>query len=424
MRKASADMHLLILDDDKAIAAFIASIASERGWTVVTSANERQFHACYLEQCPDAIFLDLQLGATDGVEQLRFLQRVGFAGQVVLMSGFEQRVLASAQSVGESLGIPIAGLLEKPVRAVRVRKILDELAQHMQPLYTEAPDVRGPHSSPLPYREVTPDDIEQALECSQTELYFQPIVSSKDFSVVRLEALLRWNHPERGLIPPTLFVPIAEQNEVVIDHLFQWVLENALTAFKQLVSLGSQCPIAINISGRNLHSLDFPDRVAAHVERSGVPFNVITLEITESVAMHDPSGITDILTRLRLKGFGLAIDDFGTGYSSLKALRQMPFSEIKIDKSFVSDICGSRDSHVIVKSVIDLARNMGLTSVAEGVETDATACVLIELGVDSLQGYHFSRPLPFPQLVDWMKAWSAPISSRDPYQQFRSASLR
>jgi EAL domain-containing protein (putative c-di-GMP-specific phosphodiesterase class I) len=158
------------------------------------------------------------------------------------------------------------------------------------------------------------------------------------------------------------------------------------------------------VSGRNLRSLDFPDQLAALLEQSGTPPAAIGLEITESVAMHDVNATADVLTRLRLKGFTLAIDDFGTGYSSLEALRRMPFSTIKIDKGFVADLRDSRDSVTIVKSIVDLARNMGLTTVAEGVENETVADLLIALGVDSLQGYYFSRALVFEQFHPWLRA--------------------
>jgi EAL domain-containing protein (putative c-di-GMP-specific phosphodiesterase class I) len=186
-----------------------------------------------------------------------------------------------------------------------------------------------------------------------------------------------------------------------------WVAETGATHYLRLAELGSTIHISINISGHNLRALDFPDRMTALLERMAVPSGGIGLEITESVAMGEDLGTTaTILTRLRLKGFALAIDDFGTGHSSLTALRRMPFSAIKIDKSFVGEMETSSDSLMIVQSVIQLARDMHLTSVAEGVASAAAARKLTELGIDSLQGYYFSRPLPFDGFVAWLREWT------------------
>jgi EAL domain-containing protein (putative c-di-GMP-specific phosphodiesterase class I) len=238
------------------------------------------------------------------------------------------------------------------------------------------------------------------------ELYLQPIVSAKGHVVTCAEALIRWHHPVLGLVQPDRFIPIAEENAQTIDRLTMWVTEAAVAHYRQLAALGSATRICINISGRNLCSGDFPDRMAGVLERCSLPPGAIGLEITESVAMHDLETTAAVLTRLRLKSFPIAIDDFGMGHSTLAALRRMPFTTIKIDKSFVDDLATSSDSLTIVRSVIQLARDMGLASVAEGVETADTARLLIELGIDSLQGFHFSRPLPFDAFAAWLRAWS------------------
>jgi EAL domain-containing protein (putative c-di-GMP-specific phosphodiesterase class I) len=166
-------------------------------------------------------------------------------------------------------------------------------------------------------------------------------------------------------------------------------------------------PISVNLSGVNLHGLDFPDRMAEIVGEADLTPHALIFEVTESVAMRDENRTTDILTRLRLKGFALAIDDFGIGHSSLKALRQIPFSEIKIDKSFVADMRTSRNALAIVRSVIDLGHSLGLDSVAEGVEDDGNAQMLVDLGANKLQGYHFSRPMAIDPALAWLADWQA-----------------
>lgn len=397
-------MHLIVVDDDEGVSTFIAKVAHQHGCTVEVASNETEFRARYRSRHPDAVMLDLQLGTSDGIEQLRFLQRERFDGPLVVMSGFDARVRTAAQELGQSLGLTIATTLEKPIRAAMLREVLGQLERQIA---AGAPRAHGlaeaPSASPtIDY--IDPREVDQALSDHQIELYLQPILKAADLTVDHFEGLARWQHPSFGPIPPVRFIPAAERNAATIDRLTDWVIEAALGHYRRLAELGYRVPIAVNVSGMNLRTLDFPDRVAVLVERCGAPPSALTFEVTETVAMRDPKATSDILTRLRLKGFELALDDFGTGNSSLTALRTMPFSEIKIDKSFVQDMLTSHDSLTIVKSVIDLARNMRLTTVAEGVESEEVARRLIGFGCDKLQGYLYSRPLPLDRLVAWLEA--------------------
>lgn len=387
---------LVVLDDDEWIAAYMATVAKDCGWTARTVADETLFQMMVRGAPPDAIMLDLQLGSSDGIEQLRFLHQQGYAGAVVLMSGFDPRVLAAAEQVGGSLGLTIAGTLAKPARAARIREVLTAI-QHIPILEpVEADD------SPQDDTVFSPDDVAQAIDGGLMELYLQPIVSADGLAVKRAEALVRWRDPVLGLVTPERFVPVAETDEAVIDRLTMWVAETGVAQYRRLAALGSPIQVCINVSGRNLQSLDFPDRMASLLHRESVPTGAIGLEVTESVAMDDPDATTSTLTRLRLKGFPVAIDDFGMGHSTFDILRRMPFSTIKIDKSFVREVETSSDSFNIVKSVIQLARDMQLASVAEGVENADAARLLAELGIDSLQGHFFSPPRPFEAFAGWL----------------------
>jgi EAL domain-containing protein (putative c-di-GMP-specific phosphodiesterase class I)/ActR/RegA family two-component response regulator len=390
-------MRLVILDDDLATTEFLASLARRRGWDVGTATHQAKFRELVRTSPADAILLDLQLGESDGIEELRYLSSVNYPGAIVLMSGFEARVLSSAQDIGDTLGLRVVGSIQKPVHEASIGEVL-AMAAH-EP--TDAPattDTQQPDAVT-----VLPRDIVRALDQGQMELHLQPIVAANGSGVQRAEALIRWHDPKRGLIPPDAFIPIAESDETVIDRLTMWVAETGASHYQRLARIGCQIQICINISGCNLQSFDFPDRIAALRERMAVPPEALGLEMTETVAMHDLSTTATVLTRLRIKGFSVAIDDFGTGHSSLTVLRRMPFSAIKIDKSFVQDLLTAEDSMTIVRSVIQLAHDMRLLSVAEGVENAAVAQCLTELGIDALQGYYFSRPLPFDDFVDWMK---------------------
>ncbi|HEX4173306.1 MAG TPA: EAL domain-containing response regulator [Acetobacteraceae bacterium] len=405
-------MQLIVLDDDQAIADYLASVAVACGWRVHAVLQEDAFQRLVAISPPDAIMLDLQLAGSDGVEQLQFLHANGYSGAIVLMSGFDARVLSSARQVGESLGLNIVAVLGKPTPARRVREVLAQIAEAPAASAPAAPETRPAAAV------ISADEVAHAIEAGRMELHLQPIVAAANRGVKRAEALIRWRDPARGLVGPDQFIPVAEQDSDVIDRLTMWVAETGVSHYQRLAALGAGIQICINISGRNLCSQDFPDRMAGVLERHAVPQGALGLEITESVAMHDLDATASVLTRLRLKGFPVAIDDFGTGHSSLTALRRMPFSAIKIDKSFVGELETSKDSLTIVRSVIQLARDMQLTSVAEGVGSADAARMLTELGIDGLQGYYFSEPLPFNGFASWLKDWpvgNAQLTERRPH---------
>lgn len=393
------NMRLVVLDDDAATTEFMATVARRRGWRASTATRPDVFQDLISADPPDAILLDLQLGASDGIEQLRFLHTRNYRGNIVLMSGFDARVLASAQEIGDSLGLTIAAVIEKPVRIARIEKVLAAIERPPKPQAVMMPEPAGP-------RAISPHDIDQAIAAGDMALQLQPIVAARG-AVERAEALIRWCDPIRGPVLPDAFVAVAESDGAVMDRLTTWVAETAAQHYRRLAELGEPVQICINISGCNLRDADFPDHMAALRERMSVPWGGLAIEITESVAMYDLDATASVLARLRLKGFAVALDDFGTGHSSLTTLRRMPFSTIKIDKSFVQDLLTSNDSLNIVRSVIQLARDMRLSCVAEGVENAEVAARLVELGIDAMQGYYFSKPLPFDAFAEWLQAHRA-----------------
>lgn len=393
------NMRLVVLDDDAATTEFMATVARRRGWRASTATRPDVFQDLISADPPDAILLDLQLGASDGIEQLRFLHTRNYRGNIVLMSGFDARVLASAQEIGDSLGLTIAAVIEKPVRIARIEKVLAAIERPPKPQAVMMPEPAGP-------RAISPHDIDQAIAAGDMALQLQPIVAARG-AVERAEALIRWCDPIRGPVLPDAFVAVAESDGAVMDRLTTWVAETAAQHYRRLAELGEPVQICINISGCNLRDADFPDHMAALRERMSVPWGGLAIEITESVAMYDLDATASVLARLRLKGFAVALDDFGTGHSSLTTLRRMPFSTVKIDKSFVQDLLTSNDSLNIVRSVIQLARDMRLSCVAEGVENAEVAARLVELGIDAMQGYYFSKPLPFDAFAEWLQAHRA-----------------
>jgi len=295
-------------------------------------------------------------------------------------------VLGTARALGQSLGLTVEGVLEKPLRVADLEQLLEQVRSTSQSLSIER--------------------LLRAIADDELVLEFQPVVSRRPNVLNKLEVLVRWDHPVIGRLPPGAFLPLAEGDTPTIDALTEWVVGAAVDAYQGLVALGISVPLAVNISAGNLHDLTLPDRLEQRLRAGGMPARHLCLEITESVAFKNAACTMDILSRVRLKGMQLSLDDFGTGYSSLKMLRQMPFSEIKIDQSFVADVTASRDSRAIVKSIIDLAANMDMACVAEGVETEDTAALLEQLGVHDLQGYLIARPMPLSAVPAWLASWT------------------
>jgi EAL domain-containing protein (putative c-di-GMP-specific phosphodiesterase class I) len=243
------------------------------------------------------------------------------------------------------------------------------------------------------------DGFERALINNRLHMVYQPKVSLSDGQLVRVEALVRWDDPKLGSIAPSRFVPLAERHGL-IDPLTQWGLRTTLRQWVSWVGTGLDTCVAFNISAISLQDLDFPDLVERMCRALEVPTERLVLELTEG-ATQPLIKLMDTLTRFRIKGIGLAIDDFGTGYSSLMQLRQLPFTEVKIDRFFVADATRNRDSRMIIKAIVDLAHGLGLTATAEGIETVEQLGLMRELGADVGQGYLFAQPLEPADLLPW-----------------------
>jgi EAL domain-containing protein (putative c-di-GMP-specific phosphodiesterase class I) len=254
--------------------------------------------------------------------------------------------------------------------------------------------------------------LQRALDQQRLHMMYQPKICLRDGGVRQVEALVRWEDPDLGAVKPSDFVPLAEEHGL-IHELTQWGLREILRQWLEWRDEGLDTTIAFNISALSLQHLDFPDLVERMCRGLGVPSDRLVLELTEG-ATQPLVKLMDALTRFRIKGIGLAIDDFGTGYSSLMQLRQLPFTEVKIDQAFVADVPYSRDSRLIIQAVADLAHGLGLTATAEGVETIDQLRIVRELGCDFVQGYLVSPPMDPPALKPFIqkfrRAWPAMIA--------------
>ena len=258
-------------------------------------------------------------------------------------------------------------------------------------LYNKDIDIHSPRRLALI------NDLRFAVERGQMQLFYQPIMDIGTGAVRGFEALARWKHPEKGFVAPDQFIPMIEQTGL-IQPFTNWVIDEALRQWSAWREQGIEIRMSINLSMQNLQDKAFPQELGALMQKWSVTPHALLLEVTESSMMGDPDRVLQTLNYFRSLGADIAIDDFGTGYSSLSYLKRMPVNEIKIDRSFVKDVCTNKDDAVIVRSTIDLAHNLGLEVVAEGVEDKDIVNFLAELNCDLAQGYYFSRPLPPEQI--------------------------
>jgi diguanylate cyclase (GGDEF)-like protein/PAS domain S-box-containing protein len=261
-------------------------------------------------------------------------------------------------------------------------------------------------------------ELRQALEARELVLYYQPKVSVQSGTVAGVEALVRWHHPSRGLVMPDDFIPVV-QGTSLVKPLTLYVIEEALHQWRDWADEGRPLPVAVNLSMRNLLDPAFPGELATLLGKWHVPAAMLKLEITESTIVDEGGRTKDVLDRLGAMGLRLSVDDFGTGYSSLAYLKRLPIDEIKIDRSFVSAMTSREEDRIIVKSTIDLGRNLGLEVVAEGVETRAIMERLDEFGCDVAQGYYLGRPVPADELSAWLDANMLPRQPQGHQRKFR-----
>ena len=239
-------------------------------------------------------------------------------------------------------------------------------------------------------------ELRKAIDSDQLVLHYQPQIDFKTGDLVGAEALVRWDHPLKGLVPPDVFIPLAEESGL-INQLTDWVLENAAIQIKRWLDAGHSLTLAVNLSVKDLVQEDLHAKLESLIKRIDLPKNVLELEITESTLMDHPELMITELNKIKTMGITVAVDDFGSGYSSLNYLKRLPVDVLKIDRSFISDIESDPNDSAIVAGIIALAKNLGMSTVAEGVETEAQRCILEKLGCDTFQGYLVSKPVA-PQL--------------------------
>jgi diguanylate cyclase (GGDEF)-like protein len=309
-----------------------------------------------------------------------------------ILKQFEQPILWNSKKIGVRIRIGIALFPEQSRNAIALIKYASDALKTAKrtgegfALYSE---ISAASQGGL----LRMSELREAIVQDQLFVLYQPKIRLRDGSITGIEALARWKHPHLGVIEPNEFIPVAEQTGLIIP-LTLWILHRALLQCRAWKELGIDLSLAINLSMLNLTAAELPEQIAALLKDAAIPSDRLELEITESVIMEDPERTLRTLRQIRSLGVRLAIDDFGTGYSSLAHLSRLPVTTIKIDKSFVREIEVTKDNAVIVRSIIDLAHNLDLHVVAEGVESGEAKEMLVTFGCDEAQGYYFSPPVP------------------------------
>ncbi len=397
-------LTLLVIDDEATLCDYVADIAQEEGF-VVHACSDPGGVATSLRTASDVIFLDLMMPGVDGVEVLRMAADAGCAARIVLMSGIDSRMLNTAQRFGISRGLDVCATVHKPVRAAELRALLRTLSTG-----SSVPGTTAPRLSPALAEEITAEDLARGIAAGELVLHYQPQVALSDGRWEGIEALVRWQHPKFGLVMPNRFIQLAEREELALA-LTRAVVERALSDLRPSAGeVAFEGVLSLNLPAVALTDLELPNQMHALAGTRDWPDSRIQFELTETSAGSESPTALDILLRLRMSGFCLSIDDFGTGHSSLQRLRLLPFTELKIDIQFVRGLASDPVSAAIVRNSIALAHQLGIRTVAEGVEDAQAWRLLHEAGCDLAQGYFISRPVPLESLSRWKASWLPPAA--------------
>ncbi len=393
----ASNIKILILDDDIFMLKLLTRMLVKQGYTSVSSCDNGRDALKMIDNavtCPDLILLDLNMPDMDGIEFVRYLVDRQYHGDLILVSGENERMLKTAEKLVHAHKIPMLGYLHKPVSPEKLTEIMNMWKPHSL------------ESQPQPHKkDYSAEELKSAISNHELVNYYQPKVSVATGEVMGVETLVRWFHPIDGLVFPDRFISIAEKNHL-INELTISVLTNAFTQAKLWQQSGLTLRVAINVSMDNLTSLDFQDLVVKLATDADLEPQKIVLEVTESQLMSADARIPlEILTRLRLKRFHLSIDDFGTGHSSLAQLRDIPFDELKIDQGFVHRAWMDDTLRAIYDASLSMAKQLGMETVAEGVEDQKDWEFLRQTGCDLAQGNFISRPLKAADFSNWMKGW-------------------
>jgi len=385
--------RLLVVDDEVDVAATICMMAAAAGYESRYTHDPESFFEDVFSWEPTHVIVDLQLADSDGIDVIHRLAEMGFTPPVIIISGLGGRILDSAARFASESGLALLGTLSKPLKRSTLLSLL-AWGDREQPAVRQAAESQ-------PALAATPDALSRGLEARAFIAHFQPKISCADGELTGFECLARWPQPDGSLIPPDIFIALAERNGLIHEltrQIFDYALSNLPRPDQRNEA---HLKMALNLSAINLTDESFPSWLLKKCTKYGVSPSSIILEVTETASMDNPLALLEQLTQFRIRGFHLSIDDFGVGFSSLVQLARLPFSELKIDQIFVKTLASSDESRKIVTAVVGLGKSLGLNVVAEGVEDEWALNFLHEIGCDEAQGYFISRPIERRSASKW-----------------------
>ncbi|MEM7620378.1 MAG: EAL domain-containing response regulator [Pseudomonadota bacterium] len=387
--------HILIVDDDPVTcltAEFFLDYMDGFQATSVQNGIEALELIDNQASHFDYILCDLKMPEMDGIEFLRNLKQRNFSGKIVIISGEHDSVISLAKDLAHAHNLSIIGTLQKPLKEKNLKTLIyDNLdTQDNDPLKNEKRQSAQ-----------TKEALKAAIEQGHIKAFYQPQVNPKLGKVVGVEALARWDDPEKGLIPPIDFIPLAEAEGMIVD-LTDAIFLNVIRDMQSWQQTGFTPTTSINLSADGLSNIHLPDKFAEIIDKAGLDRGKFVFEITESKLLENKAVPMEVLARMHLKGFELSIDDFGTAYSNIEYLQKFPFNELKIDRIFVCKAASNDKAQATVEACAELARKLGLRVIAEGVETLDDLKIILGSNIDIFQGFLASRPLPSEKLLSWV----------------------
>jgi EAL domain-containing protein (putative c-di-GMP-specific phosphodiesterase class I)/ActR/RegA family two-component response regulator len=376
----AVSFRVLIVDDEVIQRLILARCVEMLGWKAETAGSVDEAVAKFTARPFDIVVIDLCLGEQDGMHLLRHLRRYRADPSVIFVSGMDDRIRAAAFRIASDLGLRVAGTLAKPIDPYSLHALLLSNPTHARA------DVRSNSGCP------SAEELSQALTDDEIHTEYQPKTNLLTGEIVGVEALARWDSPGRGLIPPEQFIAVAERSDL-INKLTYRVLRDAIVACRGWREFQPNWSVAVNVSPHLLSDPRLLTEIDSLLMENRVPPGALIVEVTESTLISNLPVATEVLTRLSIKGVRISMDDFGTGYSSLQSLLRMPFTELKIDKSFVGACQTDPEAWKIVRATLSLARELGMRVVAEGIETAAINDRLRDAGCEMGQGWHSGRPM-------------------------------
>jgi EAL domain-containing protein (putative c-di-GMP-specific phosphodiesterase class I)/FixJ family two-component response regulator len=386
-------LRFLVVEDHSFQRWVLASTLQTLGASQVLSASDGQSALSLLADLDppvDIVVTDLDMPGMDGMEFIRHLGENWRHVSLIVVSGLDPHLIASVGTMARAYGVKLLGAIEKPVTAKKLEEIVSR------------------HSDDTPLERASlvfeSGEIARGLERGEFEPYFQPKVEMSSRRFVGAEANARWRHPQKGVIGPASFIDSIE-SDGLISELTNVILSQAARHCRLWKGARSDATISVNLSQALLSDVSVAARMRALVDSEHLEPERVIFEVTESVAASEPGHALENLSRLRMMGFGLSIDDYGTGYSSMQRLSRVPFTELKVDQSFVRNANTEPASRAVLESSLEMARKLGIDAVAEGIETQEQWDLLEKLGCPLAQGYFVAMPMDAGEFLDWVRRY-------------------